>query len=84
MSLQVEWHSNPRQQVGKGPGILALLFHSLIHWLFPLIKSFVFLFFIITTILLYSIVLVLDPDGGRDWGQEEKVTTEDEMAGWEW
>ena len=19
---------------------------------------------------------------GRDWGQEEKVTTEDEMAGW--
>ena len=23
-----------------------------------------------------------DPDSGRDWGQEEKVTTEDEMAGW--
>ena len=23
-----------------------------------------------------------DPDAGRDWGQEEKVTTEDEMAGW--
>ena len=23
-----------------------------------------------------------DPDGGRDWGQEEKGTTEDEMAGW--
>ena len=22
-----------------------------------------------------------DPDAGRDWGQEEKVTTEDEMAG---
>ena len=21
-------------------------------------------------------------DGGRDWGQEEKRTTEDEMAGW--
>ena len=21
-------------------------------------------------------------DGGRDWGQEEKGTTEDEMAGW--
>ena len=21
-------------------------------------------------------------DAGRDWGQEEKVTTEDEMAGW--
>ena len=23
-----------------------------------------------------------DPDPGRDWGQEEKGTTEDEMAGW--
>ena len=28
-------------------------------------------------ILMYS-----DPDAGRDWGQEEKGTTEDEMAGW--
>ena len=24
----------------------------------------------------------LDSDAGRDWGQEEKGTTEDEMAGW--
>ena len=23
-----------------------------------------------------------DPDAGRDWGQKEKRTTEDEMAGW--
>ena len=23
-----------------------------------------------------------DPDAGRDWGQEEKRTTEDEMTGW--
>ena len=23
-----------------------------------------------------------DSDAGRDWGQEEKITTEDEMAGW--
>jgi len=23
-----------------------------------------------------------DSDVGRDWGQEEKETTEDEMAGW--
>ena len=23
-----------------------------------------------------------DPDAGRDWGQEEKGTTEDDMAGW--
>ena len=25
---------------------------------------------------------VLWPPHGRDWGQEEKGTTEDEMAGW--
>ena len=23
-----------------------------------------------------------DPDAGKDWGQEEKGMTEDEMAGW--
>ena len=23
-----------------------------------------------------------DPDAGRDWGQEEKGTMEDKMAGW--
>ena len=23
-----------------------------------------------------------DPDAGRDWRQEEKAVTEDEMAGW--
>ena len=23
-----------------------------------------------------------DPDVGKDWGQEEKGTTEDEMVGW--
>ena len=23
-----------------------------------------------------------DSDAGRDWGQQEKGTTEDEMAGW--
>ena len=27
-------------------------------------------------------VIGKDPDAGRDWGQEEKGTTEDEMAGW--
>ena len=25
-----------------------------------------------------------DPDAGRDWGQEEKEMTEDEMAGWQY
>ena len=27
-------------------------------------------------------LLAKDPDAGEDWGQEEKGTTEDEMAGW--
>ena len=27
-----------------------------------------------------SLLIGTDPDSGRDWGQEEKGTTEDEMA----
>ena len=40
-------------------------------------------------IWLYSVLVKImalligkDSDSGRDWGQEEKGTTEDEMAGW--
>ena len=29
-----------------------------------------------------SWLIVKDSDAGRDWGQEEKGTTQDEMAGW--
>ena len=29
-----------------------------------------------------SCLIGKDPDAGRNWGQEEKGTTEDEMAGW--
>ena len=29
-----------------------------------------------------SCLIGKDPDAGRDWGQEGKGTTEDEMAGW--
>ena len=29
-----------------------------------------------------SILIGKDSDAGRDWGQEENGTTEDEMAGW--
>ena len=32
--------------------------------------------------LMQSWLLGKDPDAGRDWGQEEKGMTEDEMAGW--
>ena len=29
-----------------------------------------------------SRVIGKDPDAGKDWGQEEKGATEDEMVGW--
>ena len=29
-----------------------------------------------------SLLIGKDSDAGRDWGQEEEGTTEDEMAGW--
>ena len=29
-----------------------------------------------------SLLTGKDSDAGRDWGQEEKGTTEDEMVGW--
>ena len=32
--------------------------------------------------LMQSWLIGKDPDAERDWGQEEKGTTEDEMAGW--
>ena len=32
--------------------------------------------------LMQSWLIGKDPDAGRDWGQEEKGATEDEMAGW--
>ena len=31
-----------------------------------------------------SCLIGRDSDAGRDWGQEEKGTTEDEMAGWQY
>ena len=37
---------------------------------------------IITWIILELEFIGKDPDAGKDWGQEEKWTTEDEMVGW--
>ena len=34
------------------------------------------------TLVLQPLHAKKDSDAGRDWGQEEKGTTEDEMAGW--
>ena len=30
----------------------------------------------------FQILCLKESDAGRDWGQEEKGMTEDEMAGW--
>ena len=35
-----------------------------------------------TPLLMRRVDSLEDSDAGRDWGQEEKGTTEDEMAGW--
>ena len=32
--------------------------------------------------LMRRVLIGKDSDAGRDWGQEEKGMTEDEMAGW--
>ena len=32
--------------------------------------------------LMWSWLIGKDPDAGRDWGQVEKGTAENEMAGW--
>ena len=32
--------------------------------------------------LMRRVLIGKDPDAGRDWEQEEKEMTEDEMAGW--
>ena len=34
------------------------------------------------TPMVYILAMAKDPDAGRDWGQEKKGTTEDEMVGW--
>ena len=38
--------------------------------------------FVHTVCVLSGWLIGKDSDAGRDWGQEEKGTTEDEMAGW--
>jgi len=36
----------------------------------------------IRTLYYFYVIIIIFSDAGRDWGQEEKGTTEDEMAGW--
>ena len=53
-----------------------------------LLEIYVIYVFVCTTRHIYkdthctTETAIKDPDAGRDWGQEEKGTTEDEMPGW--
>ena len=38
--------------------------------------------YLIVVLICISLLIRKDSDAGRDWGQEEKGTNEDEMAGW--
>jgi len=54
-------------------------------WQFPrthVFHSYLWLSEIVWPPHVKSWLIGKDPDAGRDWGQEEKGTTEDEMAGW--
>ena len=39
-------------------------------------------FYKLSIIVSYRQIIGKDLDAGKDWGQEEKGVTEDEMAGW--
>ena len=55
-----------QKQMKKRTAVPGIIYDSLILWP-PHAKSW---------------LIGKDSDAGRDWGQEEKGTTEDEMAGW--
>ena len=73
--------------------ISLLLFRLTILTLTPLFLSFVLCILLLSPFVVFIVIIVLwpphvkssligkDPDSGRDWGQEEKGMTEDEMAG---
>ena len=56
----------PLKVVGLGSGIMSSVW-SFLGLLLSLVKAH---------------LIGKDPDAGRDWEQEEKGTTEAEMAGW--
>ena len=59
--------------------LFTLLIVSLdVQKLLRLIRFHLFIFAFVSIVLGH----LKRPDAGRDWGQEEKGTTEEEMAGW--
>ena len=60
--------------------LVSLMFSFAVQKLLSLIKSYLFKFLFLFPLLSESDEK--DFDAGRDWGQEEKGMTEDEMAGW--
>ena len=59
--------------------ILALNFHVIVIISSCVPKAFWDFYW---AILILKRLIGKDSDAGRDWGQEEKGTTEDDMAGW--
>ena len=53
-----------------------------LHWLQSLLRFISVELLMLPNGLVKSWLIGKDPDSGRDWGQEKKGTTEDEMAGW--
>ena len=60
---------------------LISLFYSS-NYLFVWYNKCVNTFMYIISLCFYTFLQGKDPDAGKDWGQEEKGATEDEMAGW--
>ena len=85
----------PKDFLGKNTGVGC---HFLLHPIqrYPLIKNYCLSSFCLSNLASHPSSALLrqckphakswligkDSDAGRDWGQEEKGTTEDEMAGW--
>ena len=62
--------------------VVIVLLKILILAILVCVKWYLIVFFICISQIKRRLLLGKDSDAGRDWGQEEKGTTEDEMAGW--
>ena len=67
---------------GKTTALTRWIFVGKMSLLFNMLSRLVITFLPRSKHLFISWLNGKDPDAGRDWGKEEKGTTEDEMAGW--
>ena len=74
--------SHPYMTTGKTTALTRWIFVGKMSLLFNMLSRLVITFLPRSKHLFISWLNGKDPDAGRDWGKEEKGTTEDEMAGW--